>query len=338
VSGPIPLNSNLLFSDVNAGFGTVYLTDPLEDHFGPFVTEVPVTTEQLALFWMGVMPKARIWYGSRVVNEAALQSVIYVPRPYEITYAIDQFIKNDDIHNVYGNLLPMLVRQTRRWQAYETRDLLENAGGYTGAAQLCTDGTNFFGTAHPVDFYNAGAGTYINDFSSGGQTVSYNKIIGGTYSILTGGAFGVTAFKTLVEYMMTIKGEDGERLGVRPRDLMHPVELMGEVEVVLKNTYFSPPAWGNITNQVGAAENAWKRYGVTPYCNEFLNDPQMWYLGDNTRSYKPIGFGLREAWSVVPRTSETDPVVFDIHKLLWGGKARGMPFFGFPWMMARSGP
>jgi phage major head subunit gpT-like protein len=341
MAGPIPSNTALFFSDINAGFGTVYDSDPLEgQEFGPFLGELPVTTEQLVIVWHNLMPKARIWYGSRVASEASLQTVTYVPRPYEITYAIDQFIKQDDIHDVYRRILPDLVRQTRRWQALETRDLLENAGGYTGAAQNGFDGLTYFNTAHLIDFYNPGLGTYCNDFTNGGQTISYAKTIGGTYSILTGGAFGVTAFKTLVEYMHTIKGEDGERLGVKATDLMHPPQLIGEVEVVLKNTYFSPPAWGNITSQVGAAENAWKRYGVTPRCNEFLNDPQNWYLGDTSRGTfgKPVMFGLREAWTVVPRTAATDPVVFDMHKELWGGRARGMPFWGFSWLLFRSGP
>ena len=338
MTGPIPSNFGYFVSDLNAAFGTVYETDPLEDNFAQVVTEVPVTTEQLVIIWQGVMPKARVWYGPRVVNSPALQTQTYVPLPYEITYAIDQFISNDDIHNVYFRILPDLVRQTRRWQAYETRDLLENAGAYTGSKQLGLDGLTYFNTAHLIDFYNSGAGTYCNDFSGGGQNVTYTKANGGTVSILTGGAFGVTSFKTLFEYMMTIKGEDGERLGVRPQTLMHPVNLKGEVEVVLRNTFFAPPAWGNVTSQVGAAENAWRRYGCTPHQNDFLNDPQMWYLADTSRAYKPLGFGLREAWSVVPRNQPSDPMVWDLHQIAWGGRARGMPFWGYSWLMARSGP
>ena len=338
MAGPIPTNTSLIVSDINAAFGTVYLTDPLESHFGEFTSEVPVTTEQLVLFWQGMMPKARVWYGPRMVHSPALQSVSYVPLPYEITYSMDQFIKEDDIHGAYFRLVPDLVRQTRRWQAYETRDMLENAGAFTGVRQLGLDGLSYFNTAHPVDFYNPTSGTYSNDFASGGQNVTYTKANGGTVTILTGGAFGVTGFKTLIEYMGTIKGEDLERLGVRARSLMHPVNLRGEVEVVLKNVYFAPPAWGTITGQVGAAENAWKRYGCTPFENEFLNDPQMWYLGDVSRAYKPLGFGLRKAWTVVPRVEATDPVVFDMHTFLIGGSARGMPFWGYSWLMSRSGP
>ena len=338
MSGPFPTNYGYFVSDLNTAFGSVYLTDPLEDHFGEIISDVPVNTEQLVIIWQNLMPKARVWYGPRVGNSPSLQTATYVPLPYEITYTIDQFISQDDIHGVYTRMLPDLVRQTRRWQAYETRDLLENAGAYTGPKQLGLDGLSYFNTAHPIDFYNSALGTYCNDFSGGGQNISYTKANGGSVSVLTGGAFGVTSFKTLVEYMMSIKGEDGERIGVRPRTLMHPIQLKGEVEVVLKNAYFSPPAWGNLTAQVGAAENAWKRYEVTPYCNEFLNDPQMWYLADATKSYRPLGFGLREAWSVTPRVAPTDPNVWDMHQLMWGGRARGMPFWGYSFLMARSGP
>jgi phage major head subunit gpT-like protein len=336
--GPIPTNFSLFVSDINAAFGAVYLEDKLENVFSNFATEVPVTTEQLVIAWTGLMPKARVWYGPRVVHSPAIQTKTYVPLPYELTYAMDQFILSDDIHNVYFRLIPDMVRQTKRHMAYELRDMLENTGAYTGAYQLGMDGLSFFNTAHPVDYYNSGLGTYCNDFSGAGQNVTYTKANGGTTTVLTGGAFGVTAFKTLIEYMPTIKGEDSERIGIHPKDLMHPINLEGEVEVVLRNVYFAPPAWGTLTGQVGAAENAWKRYGCTPHKNEFLNDPQMWYLGDTSRAYKPLGWGLREAWKVVPRTAPTDPLVWDLHQIAIGGWARAMPFWGYSFLMSRSGP
>jgi phage major head subunit gpT-like protein len=284
------------------------------------------------------MPKARVWYGSRVVHSAAAQTYTAVPLPYEITYEMDQFHLDDDLYGAYFRWIPDMVRQTRRWMSYELRDLLENGGAYTGTAQNGFDGLSNFDTAHPVDIYNSGAGTYSNDFSGGGANVSYTKANGGTVNVLTGGAFGVTAFKTLYEYMMTFKGEDGERLGIRPTMLMHPVNLKTEVEVVLKNSSFAPPAWGNITSQVGAADNAFRRFGVTPHMNEFLNDPQMWYLADTSRSFKPLGWGMRKAWQIVPRFAPTDPNVYDRHAMQLGGNARGMPFWTYSFLMARSGP
>jgi len=80
--------------------------------------------------------------------------------------------------------------------------------------------------------------------------------------------------------MHTIKGEDGERLGSRRRTSCTRRNSYRRSRGGAQEHVFLPAAWGNITSQVGAAENAWKRYGVTPRCNEFLNDPQNWYLGD----------------------------------------------------------
>jgi phage major head subunit gpT-like protein len=338
MAGPIPSNFSLFISDLSTALGTVYLSDPLEAHWQAIATEIPVKGSQYVDAWTGLMPKARVWQGDRVVNTPSLQTYTVIPKPFELTYAIDRFHLDDDIHDAYFRMIPDLVRQTRRWESYEIRDMLENAGAWTGAYQNGPDGVSFFNTAHAIDIYNSGLGNYSNDFSGGGANVTYTKANGGTVSILTGGGFGVTAFKTLYEYMFTLKGEDNERLGIRPDTLMHPVNLKTEVEVVIKNTFFAPPAWGNLTSQAGAAENAFRRFGVTPYMNEFLNDPQMWYLADTSRSFKPIRWGMREAWRIVPRMNEDDPVVFDTHNFLIGGWARGMPIWSYSFLMSRSGP
>lgn len=338
-TGPIPSNFNVLISDINTMFGSVYSADPLDGHWQEYTTEVPVSTSQLVLAWTGMMPKARVWYGDRVVYSPAAQTYIAIPKPYEITYEMDQFHLEDDINGAYFRWIPDMVRQTRRWQSYELRDFLQNQGAWTGTAQNGWDGLTYFNTAHPIDLYNAAAGTYSNDFSGGGANVTYTKANGGTVTVLTGGAFNVVSFKTAYEYMMTLQGEDQERLGIRPTILMHPVNLKTEVEVVLRDNMFAPPAWGIVmTGQVGAADNPFKRFGITPFMNEFLTDPQMWYLGDTGRGVKPLGFGTRRAWQVVPRFAETDSNVFDRHALVLGGKARGMPFWGPSFLMLRSGP
>lgn len=344
MTGPIATNSNLFISDLNAAIGSVYLADPLQAHWQEMMTEIPITTTQHVDVWTNLMPKARPWSGNRVVHTASLQTYTAVPIPFEITYEMDRFHWDDDIHDAFFRFMPDMVRQTRRWQSYEMRDFLENAGAWTGSRQNGFDGLSFFNTAHLIDIYNPGAGTYCNDFAGGGQNVTYTKANGGNVTVLTGGGFGVVGFKTLYEYMGTIKGEDLERIGTLPTSLMHPFALKGDVEVVLKDTMFAPPAWTNwsytgaLSGQVGAADNPFRRYGVTPFLNEFLNDPQMWYLGDCSRSYKPLRWGLRDAWRIVPRFEENDSNVFDRHAMVVGGWARGCPMWNFSWMLMRSGP
>lgn len=337
MSAPIPSNFRVFITNINTAFGAAY-ADTLDSVWPQFASMVPVTGSIFTAGWTGMMPKMRPWFGARVVHEPAPQTYSATPVPYEITYDIDRFHLDDDLFGIYYRMIPDMARQTARWPNYELRDLLENAGVYGNTtAQAGFDGLPYFSTAHPIDIYNAALGTYINDFTAGGQSVAYPKVGGGTTSVLVGGAFGPTAFATLYEYMETLLGEDGERLGVQPNFLMHPLQLTTEVELVLKNTFFAPPAWGTITGQVGAADNVFRRFGVMPVCNPFLTSSTIWYLGDGSKAYRPLTWAVREAVRIVPRMNEDDPVVFDTHKYLIGGWGRAVAAWNYSWLMARSG-
>jgi phage major head subunit gpT-like protein len=330
-----PSGITAFVTNCNTMWGQTYSTTPII--YPQFVTTVPVTSSQLVLAWTGMMPKFRVWYGPRVVNEDAPQTYTVVPRPYENTYAIDRFTLDDDQFGVHYRLLPDMARQAKRWPEYEIRDLLENAGAYTGAAQNGFDGLTYFNTAHPVDLYDTTKGTYINDFTGGGQNVTITKPTGST-TVLTGGAISPTAFLTLWGYMSTLKGEDNEALNVTPNRLMHAPLIKGEVQLLLKSTFFAPPAWSSIGSQVGAADNPLTRFGVEPIENPLFKNALTWYLMDCTKATMPFTWALREAIMTVPRVNENDPVVFDSHRFLWGGWGRAAPAWGFSWLAARSGP
>ena len=221
---------------------------------------------------------------------------------------------------------------------FQLRNYIEGTGFYSGGRQVGTDGVNQFSTAHPVDVYDSSKGTYINDFTGGGQAVTYPKAGGGTTSVTVGGAISPAAIATISEYMPTIPGEDGEPLQVRPDLLMHAPILKTEVDLVLKAMFFAPPAWGTITGQVGAADNVLRMRGITPFENEFLTLGTTFYMADTKRGMKPWLWLNREEVRTVPRMSEEDPGVFDDHKFQWGQWSRGAPSAGFPWIFARSGP
>ena len=334
--GPTPKNFNLFITNINTSFGAVY-NDTTDTVWPQYASEVPVTGRVFTAGWTGMMPKFRIWNGPRITHQPAAQTYSAVVLPYELTYDIDAFDLDDDLYGIYYRMVPDMARQAKRLPNYELRDLIENAGGYTGAAQLGFDGLTYFSTAHPINIYQSSMGTYVNDFSGGGVNVTYTAVnTGGTRTVLAGGAFSPTAFSTLYEYMSTLKGEDGERLGVQPNMLMHPVQLKTEVELVLKSMFFAPPAWGTITGQVGAADNPLRRFGVMPLENIFLNDSAMWYLFDGTKAYKPVTWAQREAVRLVSRFEPTDPIRFDEHKHLIGGEGRACPAWGFSFLMARS--
>jgi phage major head subunit gpT-like protein len=335
-----PANFNVFITNVNTMIGETYSVTPT--HYQQFASTIPVTSRFLELGWTGMLPKMRVWNGPRYAFEPAPQTFLVEVLPYEQTLTLDRFRLDDDMFGIYYKILPNMARQSKRWPDLETRDLLENAGAYTGTRQNGPDGQAFFSTSHPVDFYNAGistgiGSTYVNDFTGGGQNVTYNKPVG-TVTTLTGGAFNFTSFATVVEYMRYIPAEDGEAWGITPSHIMHAPQLQLEVELVLKSTFAAPPSFGGITGQVGSADNPVRRFGMEPICNELLKNPYTWYVMDNTKAFRPVIWGLRKAPVLVPRTQETDPMVFDSHQFTWGSWGRAVATWGFSQTMARSGP
>jgi phage major head subunit gpT-like protein len=293
--------------------------------------------------WTGRMPKARPWYGSRVVHEPAPQTYSVEPIPYELTYAIDRFKLDDSDVNgtsIFWRELPDMVRQWRLQPEYELRDLLEAAGVQgTALRQKGPDGLPAFDTAHPIDLYNPSQdfgplfsdGTYCNDFIGG---VSKN-------SVTIGGALSQGSFASLLAYMKMIPAEDGEVLGVTPDVMMIPSTLETEADYILKAAYWANPTWGAfspLTSQVGAADNMLRRMGVRPLVNPYLRHTKNWYLLDTTHANKPLFWIQREAPRIVPRLNENDPIVFDQHRFTWGGWDRITPAWNLGWLYARSGP
>ena len=323
-----PAKFSIFLTTVNTMIGDAYTSTPtLYDRFS---TTIPMDSEFLTFAWTGMLPQMRVWSGSRVTFEHAPQTYTVGCLPFESTLTVDRFDLDDDKFGVYYRDLPDIARQAKRWPDLQMRNLLENAAPWTGAYQNGLDGLTHWNTAHPVDLYDTNKNTYCNDFTGGGQTIN---------GILIGGAFSPTAFKTLYEYQLTLKAEDGEPMGLLPKTLMYPAQMHGEVELVLKNESFAPPAWGTITGQVGAADNIFRRYGVEPLMNPLLKSATKFYLLNEggSGSIKPFVWGLREAPIFVQRVSENDQGVFEDHRYTWGNWGRGCPAWSFAWLSARSG-
>lgn len=290
--------------------------------------------------WIGRMPKMRLWSGPRVYQEPAPQTYTVVPEPFELSYTLDRFKYDDDGFGVFYPLLLDFALQTKRWPEFQIRDLLEASGAWSSTtSQAGMDGLSNFNTAHQTNIYSLTTGTlnagtaYCNDFTGGGQTVN---------GVTVGGAISQTAVLTLIEYMSTIRAEDGERLMITPTHLMHPSTLRGEVEYILKNMLAAASVgyttWGAAQTQVGNSDNVVARMGVEPHENKNLASFTKWYLQDNSKSVKPMRWILREAVRVTPRVQENDPIVIDSHVFAWTGWGRGAPAWSPAWLMARSGP
>lgn len=330
----------------NTMLGSVYDSTPI---ISPqFASTVPSDGDQNVYGWTGRTPKMRVWNGPRVVNEPAPQTYTLVNLPFEATIKIDRFRLDDSRArgDIYWRTMPDLALQAKRWPDIQIRDLLQAKGAYAGAlAQVGLDGLPHWSTAHPVDFYNPaqlnlyGSATYINDWTGGGQVVSYPKPGGGNLNVTTGGGISPQAIATIVEYMRGLTAEDGEPIGVTPSHILHPDNMLLEVDLILNRAFFANPTWGQITGQVGAADNPMRQFKLQSISWSLLDgDASTFYVLDNTKSTKPFIWQLRESPVLAQRTAENDPIVFDTHQFLWGYWARGVPGFDYPFLSARSGP
>lgn len=326
-----PSNYQVFVTNAQTMIGAVYNQDDVQSIWKDIATQLPCTSKQLTLGWTGLMPKMRPWFGARQPHQPAPQTYTVKMQPFENTYSIDRFDLDDDMLGIYYRMLPDMARQAKRHPDYQIRDLIESAGIQSSAAiQAGFDGLSHWNTAHPIDLYDAAAGTYFNT-SLGGQADG---------PVTVGGALSPTSFTSVYEYMMTLKGEDGERLGIVPNKLMHPPTLKAEVELILKSTFFSPPSWGAysaISGQVGAADNPLRRFGVEPIQNNFLSNNVRWYLLDTTKAFKPFLWVVRNETVTVPRVNENDPAVFDTHMFQWGQWNRVAPAWDYAFLSHRSG-
>jgi len=340
-----PTQYAAFITTVDTTIGQIYTQLDPALVYKDIATTVPIQGTIWNAGWTGRMPKARPWFGSRVVHEPAGQTYQVSPIPYELTYGIDRFQLDDSDVNamsIFWRMLPDMTTQWRRQPEYEIRDLLESTGVQTGSRQLGLDGLPYFSTAHPINLYlpnfNGGgnalfaSGTYCTDFTGGGVTIN------GT---LIGGALGQQSFSSLLQYMQVIPDESGETLGVMPDTMVIPSTLQVEANFILTATFLASPIWGAfspLTGQVGAADNQLRKMGVRPLVHRFLRNTKRWYLADTSHTMKPLIWLVREAPRVVPRVNENDPIVFDSHKYTWGGWDRVAPAWNYSWLMARSGP
>ena len=334
-----PSNWLPFITQANTTIRAAWSSLPIE--YPLYTTTVPLTGR--AVFedgWMGRMPKMRLWSGPRVYNEPSPQTYLVVPQPFELTYTLDRFRFDDDGFGVFYPLLLDFATQTKRWPEYQMRDLIEASGAWGGAAaQKGLDGLTFWNTAHQTNVYSLTAGTlnagtaYCNDFTAGGVSIN---------SVTVGGQLSQTALLTMIEYMSTIRAEDGERLALTPSHLMIPPPLRAEAEYLLNNMLAAASVgfttWGAAQTQVGATDNVTARLGVQMYVNKNLASYTKYYLMDLTKAVKPFRWILREDVRMTPRIAEDDPLVFDQHVYAWGGYGRGAPAWSPSWLVLRGGP
>lgn len=182
-------------------------------------------------------------------------------------------LKTEEFDDGFQAKLKDLTNQVfayRRWQEAPARFLTAEeqlrhnmiaALLEAGQSTVCVDGTNFFGTTHPVDLtQSTTSGTWSNYQSTAKSVVSIANI------------------EAEVTAMMSVPDENGNKLGLMPDTLLVPVEKYEATKNLLSQQMVLAAATTATSN--GSVNNPYLgRFNIVPI-KEFTNSVN-WYLLDS---------------------------------------------------------
>lgn len=332
-------NLSFFFTAMETRFWQAYkATQPWSSQIA---TTYPVGTEQWVSGWTGMLEKMREWVGPRIVRTPAPQTYLVPMQIFELTWGIDKFKLKWDQHGIYGSHFQHHGTQNAKWPDYQLRDLIFGLGSQIGPRQLGVDGLTHWNTAHPVDVYDAGKGTYSNDFRGGGIVVD---------GVNVGGAVSVNGFNTLYNEMGNRKSESGEALGINPDLVVSSTFNRASFAVILNSQFIAPAQIGSLgTGPVGTANAPFVGAMNNPlvgWCDTLIapdfgitaaTKPLWLMLQTKGTPVQPFSWLVNQAPILTPRTNPDDPVVFDTKQFVYGSEAVGAPAWALPFLSSISG-
>jgi phage major head subunit gpT-like protein len=326
-----PSNWNLFQSIVQTSFWMAYADAPAA--YPQLAKIIPCKSRFYVEGWMGRFPKPRRWVGSRLVNTPAPMTYQVEIFPKEDTIGLDLFELRDDVYGVFNQTIPNLAVNAKQDYDWELRDLIEGIGSQTGQAQLGTDQLTHWNGAHPVDFYDASAGTYTNDYGAAGTVIN---------GITVGGALGANAFATVRQDMMNRRSETGEPMGIMADMLVVATQNEYVADTILQAQFLGLPQIGAANALggaalVGASTNILRAKVDQITWAPLFAQPAAWYLLHTKGPIKPFQIAENQAYELSTRSSPTDPIVWDTHTVQYGVTARFSPTWAPPFLSSRSG-
>lgn len=259
----------------------------VEINYPKVATEVKSNTISTDYTWLGDFPKMIEWIGDRAVKDLKAHSYNITKKRFELTIGMDR----DYI--IYDNLGLMKPRiQQMAWDAKTHYDeivfpLLETNG-------KCYDKKRFFATNHKV-------GTI--DISNLGN-LPLNK---------------ANFLKTRAS-MMSLKGENGKKLGIKPNLIIVP-PLLEETALELFQT-----------DKINGSSNITKGM-VEILVIADLTDDKAWYLLDTTRPLKPLVLQINKPIDFTAMDKADDEAVFTRAEFRYGLDSEDNAGYGL-WQLA----
>jgi phage major head subunit gpT-like protein len=119
--------------------------------------EIPSSTKEERLGFLGKMPNVREWVGDRQVQNFSEYDYSIKNKDWEITIGVDRNAILDDSFGIYNPLFAEMGQSTGGHRETLLFTALKN--GFTSKA---FDGQNYFDTAHPILNADGSTGLYAN--------------------------------------------------------------------------------------------------------------------------------------------------------------------------------
>ena len=300
-------NLDILFRNAQIQFQSVL--DQTPTWYQNVSTQFTSKTALETYAWMDRIPRVREWLGSRVVNSVVTQQRTVTNRLFEDTVALDRINVEDDQFGVFNYTTQMLAGECAKWPDSLVAQWFRDAASSTtaqGAPNLGYDGLPFFSASHPIQ---AGA-------DGNNNTVQSNLYLSKPLTW--------DNYVTVYQGMTSLLGADGLPLMVQPNLLVVPPALYSIAKLIVEADLV-PSTTATTTGTAGQAPmtNVMKGSAQVLVVPQLADKPNNWWLLDTTKVVRPILWQLRKAPIFVPRTSPTDPAVFDKHEFLYGAEMRG---------------
>jgi phage major head subunit gpT-like protein len=291
------------FSDV---FAKAY--EAAESWKDKIATTVQSTTRSNVYGFRALQMRLRKWVGPRVAQNLSEHKYTLENVPYEGTIEVDKFdIEDDNLGMYVGTEIPDLAQAKKKHPDQILVEVLQaNPDGFDEVA--------FFDGTHPnFNATGVGATTYSNDETN---------------------ALDGDGFDAAYAQMVSIVGENGQPLGVKPNRLFVPPQLKRKALVLMQSTTYAQPGEAGANGAV--VDNVLKGWCEVVVMEELANEPNVWYLADCSKAIKPLLYQLREDGPLVARDNPQDPKVFDQAIFTYGTHMRDAAGVTLPFLIQRN--
>ena len=271
--------------------------------------------------WLAAQPEMRKWVGARILNNLVTRGFELKNEDWEYSFVVDANDIFYDNLSAYEDRGRIAGEVSGRWYEKLVTDAMVAAN-----TTPSWDGQTFYNAAHPVNFDDAGGGTYSNSFT----------------------AMPLTSLNlwTLISTMMSYKNENGLPMEVMPSILEVPPQLgldgatalaSGINLATVQGVAGTPPnvAAAGVDNRLPAALAAIGGALKLVINPRLSAQPTVYYI-HSTNLLKPFVMQIaKDPSALLQITDPQNPEVFHNKRFVYGTDSKGVAAGTLPFLSQR---